>query len=113
MTKTAYRKAALVDVKHDRDKWVELGALVKEHYLVRSMTPKDWFIIVKQREGYEIEVYPTFEMSDGFQFSHVNLLTRSSYGSISRIAYHELCSSASDTISSIDRMIDLAKDKRY
>lgn len=113
MTKTAYRKAALVDVKHDRNKWTELGALVKEHYLVRSMTPKDWFIIVKQREGYEIEVYPTFEMSDGFQFSHVNLLTRSSYGSISHIAYHELCSSASDTISSIDRMIDLAKDKRY
>ena len=75
MTKTAYRKAALVDVKHDRDKWTELGVLVKEHYLVRSMTPKDWFIIVKQREGYEIEVYPTFEMSDGFQFSHVNLLT--------------------------------------
>ena len=50
------------------------------------MTPKDWFIIVKQREGYEIEVYPTFEMSDGFQFSHVNLLTRSSYESISHIA---------------------------
>ena len=113
MTKTAYRKASLVDVKHDRNKWTELGALVKEHYLVRSMTPRGWFIIVKQREGYEIEVYPTFEMSDGFQFSHVNLLTRSSHGSISHVAYHELCSSASDTISSIDRMIDLAKNKRY
>ncbi len=56
MTKTAYRKAALVNVKHNRDKWAKLGALVKERYLVRSMTPKDWFIIVKQREGYEIEV---------------------------------------------------------
>ncbi|MFT8737564.1 MAG: hypothetical protein ABF793_00685 [Lacticaseibacillus paracasei] len=113
MTKTAYRKAALVDVKHDRDKWAELGALVKEHYLVRSMTPKDWFIIVKQREGYEIEVYPTFEISDGFQFSHVNLLTRSPYGAIGHIAYHELCFSASDTISSIDRMVTLIKDRTY
>ena len=30
MTKTAYGKAALVDVKHDRDKWAKLGGLVKE-----------------------------------------------------------------------------------